>query len=69
LGVMCSNFGNKNHEKKIYAIDTKEVYSFINSESTFQKFNIPKEHFYQKEKKPDIGQEFEIERKTGKLEK
>lgn len=79
LGVFCNGIGKKNQEKKLYAIDTKEVYAFINSDSKFIKFKIPNEHFHfkpikvsadvQKKVMPGKGDEFEFERRTGQLEK
>lgn len=79
VGIFCNTINKKNQDKKLYAIDSKEIYSFINGDTKFQKFKIPQEHFHFKpkaspvEKQPELsqpqkGEEFDNERKTGKLE-
>lgn len=72
VGVFCNTIGKKNQDKKIYAIDTKDVYSFINSDTKFVKFKIPPAHFHTMDRKseatPKKGDEFEAELKSGKLD-
>jgi len=57
------------------AIDTRSVYSFIGSDSKLNYFRIPKDSIYKKpkvdektDKEFERGSEFEIEKKTGKLQ-
>lgn len=73
FGIFTNCNGKKGEIRDKFAIDSKEIYKFINSDSKFLKFKIPSDHFYFKpietrESKPARGEEFEIERKTGKLE-
>lgn len=77
VGVFTNCVGKKGGEKFKYAIDSKEVYSFISRDSKFTKIKIPSNHIYIKPAKasiqpivsvPDKGDEFEEERRTGKLE-
>lgn len=56
------------------AIDTRSVYSFIGSDSKLNYFRIPKDSIYKKpnpasvEDKIERGREFDLEKKTGKLQ-
>jgi hypothetical protein len=57
------------------AIDARSVYSFIGTDSRLNYFKIPKESIFKKSKAEaksdeefEKGNEFEIERKTGKLQ-
>lgn len=76
LGVFANCIGKKGDPRNKYAIDSKEVYSFINSDSKFIKVKILNDQIYTKPKPlknqedvtPARGDEFETERETGKLE-
>lgn len=76
-GVFTNCIGKAGQTKNIYSIDSKEVYSFIYTDSKFTKFKIPIDHIYArpkltikktKETSPGKGDEFEFERRTGELE-
>jgi V8-like Glu-specific endopeptidase len=72
LGVFTNCLSFKGGVKTKYAIDSKELYQFINSESKFNKFKIPVTHIYskpnEKESSSEKGEEFEVERTSGKLQ-
>jgi V8-like Glu-specific endopeptidase len=81
FGVFTNCIGVKGETRNKYAIDSKAVYTYINSISNFSKIKIPKEHFYEgkresgvdqkkevEEVRPGKGEEFDMEKKTGKLE-